>query len=312
MNINLCEKSACKQPLLGRILRSGLVVAVLILPLGLGWASATVSASPLVYSQLALIEVGQGDATLLSDGAGFNVLVDGGPPSAAQEVLAYLAEQQVTTLQVMVATHADRDHIAGLTDVLESDQVTVAQVVYNGYPGDTDTWDEFVAAVEADGLSLVTTQAGEQLSWGDFQVHVLNPPMGLEDPEQNRVSIVLAVTQGEFDAFLPGDIDAQVEAELLDQGVIAPVELLKVAHHGSQYSTSAPFLNVAQPEQAVISVGSNPYGHPSLAVLERLRLVGAHIWRTDQVGTVWVRTDGVSYWMFPDINYLPITLQGLE
>jgi beta-lactamase superfamily II metal-dependent hydrolase len=123
---------------------------ILILPLLLSphanLPSASAQTNPLF--KVSFINVGQGDSILLQDGAGFDVLVDGGRPSAGPTVLEYLRETGVADLEVLVATHPDQDHIGGLIGVLEATDIPVEAAIYNGYPGNTDRWFEFTAAVE--------------------------------------------------------------------------------------------------------------------------------------------------------------------
>jgi beta-lactamase superfamily II metal-dependent hydrolase len=263
------------------------------------------AASPPPRAQVAFIDVGQGDATLIRDGAGFDVLVDGGRPSAGETVLAYLREQGVDDLEVVLATHADQDHIGGLVTVLLADDIPVESAWYNGYPGDTERWDEFAQAVSAEGLTLAAAQAPQTLDWGQLSARVLNPPAGLANPEQNAASVVLLIDYALTTILLPGDIDSAVEATLVDQELPLTAEVLKVAHHGSLTSTSAAFLAAVQPEAAIISVGANSYGHPANETLLRLLAAGVGVWRTDISGTVALSTDGVNYSLGPVRIYLP-------
>jgi len=267
------------------------------------------------------INVGQGDAALLRDGEGFDVLIDGGRPSAGDDLLAFLRAHGVTQLDAMVATHADADHIGGLIDVLEADDITVSAVYYNGYPGSTATWSNFEAAVAADGLTLTPLQFPQELDWGAMRVYVLNPPAGLTNPETNDASIVLRVDIGpEINYLFTGDIDTEIEAEILARGTPVAAEVLKVAHHGSAYGSSEVFLAAVSPEEAVISVGANSYGHPAPETLSRLQDAGANIWRTDQHMHIFVESDGLLCWVqgklacgaaAAGVIYLPIIRRDL-
>jgi beta-lactamase superfamily II metal-dependent hydrolase len=258
---------------------------------------------------IAFIDVGQGDAILIRDGSGYDILVDGGCKSAGEELIDYILAAGVDDLEVILATHADSDHIGGLIKVLESDEIPVEGVYYNGYPGDTLTWQEFTAAVTADGLLLIPLQFPQNHNWGEFEVQVLNPPVSLIDPEQNEASVVLIIGYAQMSVLLTADIDSGVEQLLPGRTSTLKADILKVAHHGSKYSSSTTFLEQVQPTEAIISVGLNPYGHPAPETLARLSAVGAHIWRTDALGTVHLTSDGSSYEMLPKITYLPLLLQ---
>lgn len=132
-------------------------------------------------------------------------------------------------------------------------------------------------------------------AWGAMSVHVLNPPSGLNSPETNAASIVLRVDYGEVSYLLTGDIDAAVESDILSRATPVAAEILKVAHHGSSYGSSAAFLSAAAPDEAVISVGENSYGHPAEDTLQRLGSAGAFTWRTDLSGNVWVENNGTCF-----------------
>lgn len=245
--------------------------------------------------QADFIAVGQGDAILLRDGHGFDVLIDGGRTSAGPTVLAHLRTQGLTDLDVLVATHADADHIGGLIDVLAAADIPVLQVLYNGYPGTTQTYNTFATAVANEGLTPAPAHFPAEYLWGGLTVQVLNPAPGLLDPDQNNASVVLRVSHGQTDFLLTGDIDSTTEAAVVARGTPVAAEVLKVAHHGSALSSGAGFLSAVGPTHAVIPVGGNPYGHPTGATLSRLAAAGATVWRTDHNGTVTVLSTGAAY-----------------
>lgn len=281
---------------------------ILLLPMLLGVRLSQASSS-IDYLEITFADVGQGDSIMVSNGAGFEILVDGGRKSAGETLLNYLRENEISELEVIVATHADSDHIGGLIDVIEAEDISIGKVYYNGYPGITDTWNEFLDALADEGKSLVSAHYPQSYAWGGIQFEVLNPISGLVDPDQNEASIVLAVKYNQMDVLLTADIDAGVEMMLPTRSPDLDSEILKVAHHGSQYSTSDLLLQEVNPEQAIISVGTNPYGHPALEVLSRLTSIGAHVWRTDQLGTIRVISDGVRYEIFPKLVYLPLSFK---
>ena len=237
-----------------------LLVLVCLLP---GAGLQVARAAPSAVWRIFILDVGQGDATLIRDGLGTDVLVDGGRKSTGETVLANLRQLQVDDLEAILATHADSDHVGGLIDVLLAGDIPVESALYNGYPGDTQTWGQFVAAVAAEGLSLLPAQYPSSLTWGTISASVLNPLPGLPDPEQNAASLVLRLVFGETELFLPGDIDDGVEADLIQRGDPLEADLLHVAHHGSASATSQAFLEAVRPREAFISVGPNPYGHRS-------------------------------------------------
>lgn len=255
--------------------------------------------------RVTFIDVGQGDAILLRDGTGFDVLIDGGKKPGGETVLAYLRQIGVDDLEVMLATHADSDHIGGLVSVLQADDIPVESVLYNGLPGETQTWAEFVQAVADESLQLTAIGYPQSLAWGAATAQLLNPDPLIDYDDDNQASLVIHLTYGQVAWLFTADIDAAVETVLPGRGLPLQAELLKVAHHGSATASSSNFLAAVQPEQAVISVGHNPYGHPDPLVLERLAASGAGLWRTDMHGTLVVTSDGASYRIFNTRSLLP-------
>jgi len=158
---------------------------LLILIVLLTLITISVSANQLNTVQVSFINVGQGDSALIQDGDGFDVLIDGGKASAGPTVVAYIREQGVDDIEVMVASHADSDHIGGLIEVLNDPDIPVDTVLYNGYPGNTLTWKGFVTTVANEGASLITAQFPLTYTWGSTTAHIMNPAPGLTDPDQN-------------------------------------------------------------------------------------------------------------------------------
>jgi competence protein ComEC len=274
--------------------------------------------SPAGTVQVSFISVGEGDAALIRDPSGVDILIDGGKPSAGPTVVAYLRAQGATDLDVMLASHADSDHIGGLIDVLQASDITVHQVLYNGYPGDTTTWYTFATAVANDGLALSTAQFPEVLNWGETTAYILNPDGTMNmfgTPEPNQASIVLLLKHGDMKFLFTGDIDYAIEATVVARNTPVAADVLKVAHHGSIYSSSWSFLSAVQPDEAVISVGSNTYGHPAPEVIANLELVGARVWRTDQQGTILIYSNGITLTVVASTpvpfidNFLPLVVK---
>jgi len=264
--------------------------------------------------QVSFIDVGEGDSALIQNSDGYNILIDGGRISDGQTVLAYLRNNGVYSLSALIASHADSDHIGGLIGVLEATDISVDAVIYNGYPGDTQTWNEFVMAVADEGLILEPAQFPGELTWGTTTAYIINPSSGEVNPDTNDVSLVLLFDHSDIEYLFTGDIDSTVESEIIARGTPIAADMLKVAHHGSNFSTSVEFLNAVQPFDSVISVGPNPYGHPGVETLDRLQSMGSNIWRTDIHGTILITSeDGYTYQVIPSITevniYLPMVIK---
>jgi beta-lactamase superfamily II metal-dependent hydrolase len=280
----------------------------ILLSVSLAALATTGSAAPSSTLQVSFINVGQGDSILLRDETGFDVLIDGGRPSAGPTVVAYLQQQQVDDVDVMIATHGHDDHIGGLVDVLKMTDIPVQSVFFSGYPANTIAWSSFDTAVSQEGLSLTPLQYPVTKTWGSITTEVLNPPAGLLNPEQNDASVVLLAQHGSTRFLFTGDISSTAEEKVRARGVPVAAEILKVAHHGSATSSTSPFLAEVQPAEAIISVGRNSYGHPAAETLGRLAAVGARVWRTDRSGTIVVVDDGATYSVLPfftDLLFLP-------
>jgi competence protein ComEC len=276
-----------------------LVTGILFSFLGVFFFSSTTLALNTSSQTTTFINVGQGDSALLSDGNGFNVLIDGGKPDAGPGLVSYLHNQGVTYINVMVASHADSDHIGGLINVLNDSTISVGQVLYNGYPGTTATWTVFANAVTAKGLTLTTAQFPQVFTWGNMTAHVMNPVAGLSSPETNAVSVVVLIDYVSTKYLFTGDIDSTIEATIVARGTPIAADILKVAHHGSAYSSGDPFLAADHPKDDVISVGVNSYGHPSPLTISRLEAAGGNVWRTDLSGNITVNNSGTTYSIFP-------------
>jgi competence protein ComEC len=259
------------------------------------------------------IDVGQGDSIWIHDSNNFDILIDGGKPSAGPTVLAYLRAHSIDDIDVMIASHPDSDHIGGLIDVLNATDIPVQQVIYSGYPGGTTTWNDFTTAVANEGISLTIAQFPNTYTWDSTTAYILNPVSGLSNPETNNASVVILLRYGNIKFFFPGDISSTVEATVVAHGTPVAAQILKVAHHGSAYSSSTSFLSAVNPLEAIISVGANSYGHPSADTISRLFAAGARVWRTDQQGTIVVVSDGTTYSITSSrgyVIYLPLIIKS--
>lgn len=234
------------------------------------------------------IDVGQADAALVTCG-GKAMLIDGGNVADSRTVVTYLKKQGVTELEAVVCTHGHEDHVGGLAGALNA---YAARRVYSSTDSfDSKAFRDFRTYVEKQGLTLTIPQAGERFSLGSAEVELLGPQKRYTD--ENNNSIVLRVVYGETAFLFTGDAEREAEQELLSAGRDLRATVLKVGHHGSESSTSYPFLREVRPEYAVISVGKgNAYGHPSEQALSRLRDAAATLYRTDLQGDVVARSDG--------------------
>lgn len=255
-------------------------------------------------------DVGQGDAVLVSKGE-MQMLIDAGPSGVVMECLEGNIPFWDRKIEVVVNTHADKDHIGGLDEVME--KYEVGKLVVNGIRGRNKDSERVVKLVEEREVEVVVAKKGDRIVMGEIEFRVLWPEekqgevlawrdmdYGVEGvrEDMNVMSIVGLLFWGDFEVLLTGDIGQAEELALKRMGVLKKVEVLKVAHHGSKFSSSEKFLEEVRPNEAVIMVGSkNSFGHPTEEVLMRLERVGSRIWRTDEKGEIEIVSDGLRYWI---------------
>lgn len=223
-----------------------------------------------------VIDVGKADAILL-ESPDANVLVDCGTAEAAEDVLRYLAARGIDRLDAVWISHPDDDHCGGLPAVL---QTVPADAVVESPVG------ESISGMTAlpQAVPLRRAAVGERYAYGAMTFEVLGP---LQDyAESNNDSTVFRLQYDGFTMLFCGDMEAQAERDLLEDGAALRADVLKVAHHGSDTSTSAALLEAVQPRYAVISSGEDRSMLPRNAVLQRLHTAGAEIFRTDTDGAV--------------------------
>jgi competence protein ComEC len=230
-----------------------------------------------------VLDVGQGDSILLDPPDGEPILVDTGPPGAG--VAERLRELGVESLAAVVISHGQSDHAGGIAELLDS--LPVRRVVY----GVADQPLQRLAL--AAGSSPARLAEGGQLRSGAMRLTALWPPPGIDarsvdDP--NRLCLVLVAEWRHFSMLLPGD--AEAEAAPLDPG---PIDVLKVAHHGSEDAGLDGLLDHSVPRLAVISVGANSYGHPTPETISTLGEHRVPTLRTDQAGEVTIRASGTAW-----------------
>ena len=232
------------------------------------------------------VDVGQGDATVVEFPDGKTLLVDT-PTGEAGTVKAQLAADGRNSIDWLVATHPDADHIGGLDTIISS--MDVGSVWAPERNSSTQTFTRFLEAVDAKGLSIEPCYAGRQIATGDnYAIDLLWPEQGASYGEDNDYSAIIKVTYGQNAFLLTGD--APVEAQ--ERCGAGHVDVLKVAHHGSASGMDASLASALSPSIAVLSYGENSYGHPTQVVLDALAGVGSQVFGTRVNGTVTVTSDG--------------------
>jgi competence protein ComEC len=251
---------------------------------------------------VAFLDVGQGDAIFITTPQGQQILVDGGPsPAALTSALGKQMPFWDRSIDLLVMTHPDADHITGLVDAL--DRFRVDGWLDNGRPDDDALYAECQTRLVAARVPCQAVHLGNRLDLGKgVTVEVLHPPaefMSGTESDQNNNSVVLRLVWGQASFLLTGDMEAEAERLLLQSGEPLAADVLKVAHHGSGGASTAEFLAAVDPQYAVISVGAdNRFGHPKQEVLDRLAQLGnVTVLRTDESGTIEFITDGQQMWI---------------
>jgi len=238
-------------------------------------------------AEIIFLDVGQGDAILIQEGW-TQILIDGGNGQDIMNRLGEFMPLGDRKIDMLVATHPDEDHMGGLVKVLSSYEV--GKILESDIACDKDLckkWEELIAA---DNVPVSDAKLGQEIDFGqDVELTVLYPfadISGKEFKNTNEASLVIkAVVEGKK-YLLTGDTESDVEQDLVASNLDLDADVLKVSHHGSKNATSAEFLQAVSPEQAVISVGENSYGHPTEEVLTRLKNMNVEILRTDEKGSV--------------------------
>jgi len=245
------------------------------------------------------LDVGQGDAIFIECPNGQQILVDGGPSPSV--LLSHLGRRMPFwdhSLDLVILTHPEVDHVGGLVDVLE--RYDVGLVLDSGQECTSGTCEAWRALIEEKAIPYLRAESEMRLELGQgVLLDILHPPAQLmtnTSSDINNNSVVLHLRYGQFSALLTGDVMEEAESVLLASGQSLDSLVLKVPHHGGDTSLTTPFLEAVGPELAVISVGAdNRFGHPDKVTLEKLEDIPTY--RTDQQGSLEVVTDGERYWV---------------
>ena len=234
------------------------------------------------------IDVGQGDAALVvCDDK--TMLIDGGKPSASSIIYTYLKNLNIDYLDCIVASHADDDHIGGLSAPLA--KMKVGNVIAPETEADTRSYNSLKTKTEEQGLTIQHPKPGDSMDLGSSKIEFYGPITESES-DRNNGSIVMKIIYGDTSFLFTGDAEREEEQEILNAGYDLSATVLKVGHHGSKNSTTYPFLREIMPQYAVISVGDNSYGHPTEDTLSRLRDADVKVYRTDMQGDIIATSDG--------------------
>lgn len=240
---------------------------------------------------VSFLDVGQGDAALLHTPSGRQVLIDGGPDSSVLEEIGRRMSFFDRTIDLLVLSHPNLDHLSGLVEVLR--RYDVRLVLLPAVLSDLPRFQEFLALLKEQHVRVILADASQDIDLGNgVRLDVVWPPAGFSADDENAYSVVLRVTYGSDSVLFTGDIGADTESAVIASGADIEADILKVPHHGSRYSSSTGFLLAVDPTLAVIPVGENTYGHPHPTVLRRLGNLGIAVKMTLDEGTIDIALDG--------------------
>lgn len=236
--------------------------------------------------EIQFIDVGQADAILIRSGKD-NMLIDAGNNEDGKLLVNYLSNLGIKEFKYVVGTHAHEDHIGGMDNVIR--KFKIGKFYMPDAITTTPTFESILDELEKKGYDYNIPEIGQKLKLGDAKLTVVYTKANPED--LNDSSIILLLEYDKVRVLFTGDATSNSENEILDKDIRA--NILKVAHHGSQYSTTDKFLDKVNPQYAIISVGKgNDYGHPHKPILNKLKKRGIEVYRTDKLGTIILTTDG--------------------
>jgi competence protein ComEC len=250
--------------------------------------------------EVIFFDVGQGEAIFIETPSRHQILIDGGPGSLILEKLAESLPFWDRTIDLIILTHPEHDHLAGLIEVLK--RYKVENILWTGVLKDTAEYKEWQRLIREERAETVIAKAGQKIILSNSELNifidVLYPLEDLEGQEpknSNNTSIVAKLIFGENSFLFTGDAYKSVEEELVDKKTDLASDVLKVGHHGSKTSSSEEFIKKVSPEIAVISAGKdNLYQHPHQETLDTLEKYGIKILRTDKDGDIQILCDSQS------------------
>lgn len=246
-----------------------------------------------------VIDVGQGDSILVIAGDK-SILIDAAEREAADDIIEFIRSKGIKRLDIVIATHPHSDHIGGMGDVIDkfgADKVIVPRLPDDMVPA-TKAYERFLTSVENMGGKLTAAKAGAVYELGEaggfpVTMTVLTPVPEAVYSDLNDYSVTVRIDHGNVSWLLTGDLSEEGEQDLINSGADINVTAYKAGHHGSSSSSGKEFLSRVTPGLCVISCGKdNSYGHPHEETLERLRAYTSSIYRTDELGTISVYSDG--------------------
>lgn len=273
-----------------------LIFTILLVILLSIWAA--IAQAPDKNLHLSFLDVGQGDAILIQTPTKENILIDGGPDNSLLNELGQKIPFYQRKIDAVFLTHPHSDHLFGLIEVIKRYQV--GHIYLTGVSHTTNDYLEFLTLIKDKNIPTSNVIAGDSINFSDLSLKVLWPEENLTGKtveNLNNSSIAINLTYRNVSALLLGDLEKESQQTMIVKESINPVNIIKIAHHGSADGLSLELLDKMIPKIAVISVGvDNRYGHPALSTIAELEKRSINIKRTDRDGTITMISDGEKFW----------------
>lgn len=257
---------------------------------------------PIFAPKIYFLDVGQGDSELLVLPGNVKILADAGPNQKILESIGKVLGRSDNYIDIGIISHPQLDHFNGFNYLLNN--YKFGAFISNGRtdsPG-VEEWQTLTNKIKSQKIPLITLAAHDRIRIGTDQIDFLSPgPEHIQSAELNDTGLVELIKTASFRALLTADTGFNIEDYLLDAGVDIKADILKIAHHGSKYSSSESFLRMVNPRVTIAEVGArNKYGHPTPEIISRLASIKSKIFRTDQNGTVEIVSDGQKLKVFTE------------
>lgn len=246
-------------------------------------------------------DVGQADSILISNN-NHHLLIDAGNNEDGPLLVKYIKEKlNIDSFEYVIGTHPHEDHIGGLDDIINN--FNIKKLYLPDVITTTKTFEDVLNAIERHNLSITIPKIGEKFKLGEADLNIIYT--GTNTSDLNSTSIIIKMIFGNYSYLFTGDTTSEIEKLILKENI--DVDVLKVAHHGSEYSSSLEFLQKVTPSYAIISVGkNNSYNHPSTTTIKRLKKYTNNIYLTSELGTILLTSDGQTI----DVSYLDTNTDG--